>query len=523
MRMKKQRMSKLFSQILAVVLVVALVAGGTYALVDFTQHKTNVFSGENKNLNVTLNEDFKPHDNWKEGVTVPKTVSVTNVLDTVLPEVAYVRLALKEYMDMTEVEYTYATDGTNPYRFLTYTAVTAPTPDAIGEFITFATRKEGTDWAKAYPDFGFVPADITGPFTNALAADPTAKGFYVKTDVGDVNGQYGKYLVTEIKGDKTKVIAAKDLFVKWDHELTDFHAENGDKYEYGDFARYIWKEKTAAVREFVKVNFGADVIPMSGWDGNPVQKWIYDDLAATASTAPYVYWGAPLAPGQTTTNFLESVTLLKQPKDRFFYAIRVDMETVTKDDIDKLVDLPGNIKVAWTKVPKATKFDSDPTKAAFIHATNPKLGSWGFTLDAPLDISVASGNYIEIYMEHRINDTGEWISESYYSASGVNVGSWEGTFNGPSGEKYPVHGNATYIAAGGSDILPAGVEILREEGNPSGRYPKADTAIKATAGAGGIVDVRAVYKIYIAGVNEDTWVFPAIRYSDGGATRIATP
>jgi hypothetical protein len=519
MRMKKQRMSKLFSQILAVVLVVALVAGGTYALVDFTQHKTNVFSGENKNLNVTLNEDFKPHDNWKEGVTVPKTVSVTNVLDTVLPEVAYVRLALKEYMDMTEVEYTYATDGTNPYRFLTYTAVTAPTPDAIGEFITFATRKEGTDWAKAYPDFGFVPADITGPFTNALAADPTAKGFYVKTDVGDVNGQYGKYLVTEIKGDKTKVIAAKDLFVKWDHELTDFHAENGDKYEYGDFARYIWKEKTAAVREFVKVNFGADVIPMSGWDGNPVQKWIYDDYAEMESTAPYVYWGAPLAPGQTTTNFLESVTLLKQPKDRFFYAIRVDMETVTKDDIDKLVDLPGNIKVAWTKVPKAAKIlANDGYDFDYLFADN-RLGNWKFELEAPLDISAKSGNYIEISLEHKVNGTGDWILES----AGVNSKTWDGIFtSGPASAhlRYPHHGKS--YPNGGGDIIPAGVEIGREESAANTRYPKAYTAINDTSGSD-FVDLRAVYKIYIAGVLEDTWVFPAARYTNGGTSVASAP
>ena len=343
MQKKKISLSKLIPRIAAGILVVVLLLGTTLALRDFNQHKTNYLSNSNKNMDVTLNENFQPHDNWEENETIDKTVNVTNVGKATNPEAVYVRLALKEYMDITEIEYEYKLDLATglPYRFLT---------NENGEFVTFPDSGAADAYATALGLVGTRSVQVSDK--NALDPASTGGEWYIKTDFGDINGQYGKYLVINIKDEETKRVPDKKPV--WDkaHDGVAFEREEGDLFEYHEFDRYIWNTPSD-IREYVQVNFG-DVIAMSDWDGNPVAKWIYDDISPASSTKPYVYWGKALDPTDTTSNFLNSVTLIKQPEGKFYYSIRVDMETVIKDQLDDMeaeAPIPAEILDAWNIAP----------------------------------------------------------------------------------------------------------------------------------------------------------------------------
>lgn len=393
---KSTRFTKIFALITVVALATAILIGGTYALQDFNQHKTNILGNVKKNIDVTLNETFNRDDDWIEGETAPKKVSVSNL--TTAKEPVFVRLALKEYMDIMHTKYEYAMDGAGlRYRFLTFTADSTNPVGKKGEFVAFPSQAAAETWANANGWAG----RVVGSFTNGLDPNAAVKDkWYIWTQFGDKDGQYGKYLVTGIVGDPitgvtnpdgVELVAGKDYWTDMPEssDVGEFASENGDDFEYLNFARYLWVDQSLAfnpathakVREYVKMVFGADVITLSEWKdpagaykGLPVAKWIYDDTAGTAE--PYVYWGQPLLPGNNTTNFLEGVTLIKQPEEvEFHYAIRVDMESVIRSQLDDLTGMPPEIRAAYdlfiVDSGNYVPFLTPTTGATLTKATNP--------------------------------------------------------------------------------------------------------------------------------------------------------
>jgi hypothetical protein len=68
--------------------------------------------------------------------------------------------------------------------------------------------------------------------------------------------------------------------------------------------------------------------------------WVYNDLDADDC---YVYWMTPLDPGETTGLALQNVTLIKQPNGAFYYAVHVDMEAVSPDQLSLWTGVPQKI------------------------------------------------------------------------------------------------------------------------------------------------------------------------------------
>ena len=339
---------KIASFVIVAVLAIALILGATFALKDYNQHKTNALSGTNKNLDVTLNDEFEPVDDWTVGPPVTKVVSVTNVGVATNTEPAFVRLKLTEYMDITPIEYTYEIDADTgqPYRFLTE----ASDPATIGTFLTFTTSADAVARATA---LGLDDPNnrAAGPFINVL--DPASgQKYYIITRFGDFNGQYGKYLVTGTTRGTVDVVAGVEEWVdKTQNDMGQFEQPTGSDVEAYVFVPY---SDSGRVRDYAKIEWGSDVIDFAAWlasGAEPVAKWI-------DTGDGYFYWGQALQPpsvaappANTTSDLLTGVSLIQQPEGSFYYSLRVDMETVIWDQIDKMdaPNPPDEIHDAWEK------------------------------------------------------------------------------------------------------------------------------------------------------------------------------
>ena len=326
--MKTKYILKSFTKLAVCALIVVILGFGATALLDYPQHKTNVLSARADSMDVTLNNSFTTVTDWQAGDTVSDIISVTN---TGLSNVdVCVRLRLSEYMDISNISHQYVTDiNNNPIRFRTYAG-----GSNIGKFIAFENRSDAENEAVS---LGLEASRVKGPYKNALdPGDPAGGKYYIATRFGDDNGQYGKYLVKNIATDVKDIIAGEHV---WDK------TEDTEHYY---FVPFVWGA-SPAVRSYVSLNFGSSVIRLSTWNGDPVAKWIYDDTGTT--TDPYVYWGMLLSPETTTTDLLESVTLLTKPEGSLYYALHVDMEATALAEINDLVGTPQKILDAWMPPP----------------------------------------------------------------------------------------------------------------------------------------------------------------------------
>ena len=308
-------------------LAVALLLGGTtYAWTDYSQHKTNELSGSKIRYDVRLVEDFDEVENWElGGGPVAKEIRAANkgVASQNYGEV-YVRLQLKEYMEIGTMVYT-----ETPKRYMI---------DTAGNFLTF---ESAADALAAYPGH-----NVAGPMIDVVTG---ASGYFVETQAKDPDGQYGKYVVTEYRVDMsgaTPVILGTAR-ASGDAAGRHHYAANGEltdplRNRECDYPAHIW-ETPSAIAGYIEWLLGADVQPLSAWsasaDPKPGAFWVYDDLYGTG----WVYWMQPLAPGQTTSNLLEGVELVNQPDSPFYYAIHTDMQAVSYADLAKWGDMPGII------------------------------------------------------------------------------------------------------------------------------------------------------------------------------------
>ncbi|MCL2748118.1 MAG: hypothetical protein FWE59_05615, partial [Oscillospiraceae bacterium] len=172
--MKKNKTKKRVAAIFALVALLAAMVGATFAWIDYDQHKSNEFNGRGYHHDVRLIDDFDEVDDWRiDDGPISKEIRVANVAlasDAFGPVI--VRLQLKEYMEIGELSYT-MTDK----RYMI---------DTNGRFVVFTSE----DAAKlAWP--GHNVAQLTDVVTKAT-------GWFVETQAHDPNGQYGKYVVTDI-------------------------------------------------------------------------------------------------------------------------------------------------------------------------------------------------------------------------------------------------------------------------------------------------------------------------------------
>ncbi|MDR3314109.1 MAG: Ig-like domain-containing protein [Oscillospiraceae bacterium] len=342
-----QKNGKLKKKAAALVSIVALCAtalGGTYAYRDFKQHKSNELGGINTRYEARLVEDFVEIPDWKvEDGDVKKEIRVTNLGHAAAGYGdVYVRLQLKEFMEIGEVTYI-----ETEKRYMI---------DTDGQFITFPTPEAAL---LAYP------AHIVTLLTDKVTG---ATGYFIQTQEHDPNGQMGKYVLTDIIiGAADPVIPGSRRAVNINHHGVVTTDANGKKTyvthsDECDYPIHPWNVTNLETRQYIdayiewQLNTGA-IIRLSDWDGKPVAKWILDDSNADG----WAYWGQPLhTDGDTTANLLNSVALINQPDGEFYYVIHVDMESVSLDELIKNdPDLGWNedVRDSYTKNAPSAKFN----------------------------------------------------------------------------------------------------------------------------------------------------------------------
>ena len=312
--MKKNKTKKRVAAIFALVALLAAMVGATFAWIDYDQHKSNEFNGRGYHHDVRLIDDFDEVDDWRiDDGPISKEIRVANVAlasDAFGPVI--VRLQLKEYMEIGELSYT-MTDK----RYMI---------DTNGRFVVFTSE----DAAKlAWP--GHNVAQLTDVVTKAT-------GWFVETQAHDPNGQYGKYVVTDISVNMATATPVIPGTTRHSGDAaTAHHDADNDECTY---PLHLWDSGSElAYAQYIEWILGANVTALSEWDGVSGSKWVYDDVYGTG----WVYWVEFLQPGTTTLNLLEAVELIKQPNGPFYYAIHVDMEAISKDELGRWTDMPGEI------------------------------------------------------------------------------------------------------------------------------------------------------------------------------------
>ncbi|MDR0916637.1 MAG: hypothetical protein LBN02_05550 [Oscillospiraceae bacterium] len=411
----KHTLSTSAKRIIAVFLAVAMIVGivliGTYAWSDKSQFKTNAGSGKGISNDVTLNDEFPLPGDWSvDDGDITKIVSVTN--PGTATDAAYVRLVFKEYLEILN-----ANEAPSTVRY-----ATSPDGDyaEIGHFYAYqngGTWKYGAYDVDGVVQYGYVDdsgitsfkailldtdvddtgfddwAELIGYHSDSPASRKSASvitdfatgdvGWFIKTQEGDIDGQYGKY--ASIPGTPFLRILPDDTILRGVYnpgdtlataydptELAGEFAYTPYNFKYSEGENFLFTPAGAAnidIRYFVQwtLGDGTNFVLYSDWedDGFPTltSTWIVDDVT---DGTPYIYWSDPLTAGQTTSNIIESIKLLHQPEGPFYYALHIDLEAVDQAELalwtsntykDKYIDLPQGLYDYW--VPAAVTLDLD--------------------------------------------------------------------------------------------------------------------------------------------------------------------
>ncbi|MDR1407344.1 MAG: Ig-like domain-containing protein [Tannerella sp.] len=356
---KKRSVKKKVAATVAVVMAIAITLGGTYMYQEYTMHSTNEMTNDDVKYDATLIENFIEDKDWEVAdgpVTKQVSVKNTGLTDGSYAEV-YVRIQLKEYFEIqpmhtekTDVRYMVDNAG----RFIVYDSDTAALADYPNRDVKYLT-------------------DAVSGIT----------GWFVPTQGDDKNGQYGKYVYTVYQPSTTidHVIGE----TRYDSDAHTKHNEeaNGectypihfwentdlDDVRAQDYMDASVNTKQIKGSDYIKWILGGEVageptvILYSDWvdedqyDSQPIAAWIIDDRAKTEfntgeDDGPWIYWGQLLQPGEETEDFLKAIQLLKQPDGTFYYAIHVEMQAVSLDELLRADDDP---LLQWADMPDEIK------------------------------------------------------------------------------------------------------------------------------------------------------------------------
>ena len=337
--------------ILSAALIAAIALTGTFALILPNQHASNLFSGSGADANnpsVKLVDTFsKPVANWQVGRT-NKNVSVLN--DGSVP--VFVKMKFKEYMDITAkiglFKYWKVTE--NPAAPAIVSADENPSLFAIKDdptkgdvFVVMPGdgSENAADVIAYFQGLGYV-ANKVAYFTEAIN---NQTGWFVVTEKGDKNGQYGRYAYAATgegaAGTKT-VLGTKPFANCYHYDKHDSDHECKEcEYDVRKWDAAGGLDATSlAFMEYVSWILGDDVIFMADWlvGGTTFGG---DTVAAKAAGAYWIidtdgsiYWGQALQSGIETSKFMEQVELLKLPNGDFNYIIHIDMDASTDPRTD---------------------------------------------------------------------------------------------------------------------------------------------------------------------------------------------
>ncbi|WP_460053887.1 hypothetical protein, partial [Pseudolactococcus yaeyamensis] len=171
------------------------------------------------------------------------------------------------------------------------------------------------------------------------------------------------------------------------------------------------------LKDYIRWTFGPDVVMLGDFDPDTATQpqWVIEPKTG------YVYWSEALAPGQKTTDFLDSLTLTQVPNNvSLYYAIHTNLEAVDYNDIDAMDGrggIPSKIIDAWKKVPGVKVPDTKPgTEFEFA-------GSQWRILDTDMNDNSSDGLQALVIKVESIGDS-QFISDSnrttYFSSAGTN-------------------------------------------------------------------------------------------------------
>jgi len=340
--------------VIAIFALIVTTLGGTFAYQDYKQHKSNELNGESVKYEARLVEDFAEVNDWTVGDgPITKKISVVNLGTEPEYGDVYVRIQLKEYMEIGTLSY-----KETAKRYMI---------DTDGEFIVFeqvADAIAATTAGGAYA--GHAYAELTDAVTGKT-------GFFIETQDHDPNGQMGKYVIYDFTvGEPTAVISSGP---QKKAESTNHHSFPSDECGY---AIHSWKQGSGLeTRDYIEwqLNTGAIITiaewldPNGAYKGMPVDKWVIDDR----NDEGWVYWGRALETGSGTALFMESVELIQQPEGSFYYVIHTDMQAVSLEEL-----ITGNID--WGSAGEV--FVNNAPKLAFNGET-PAFVKVGETVTSP--------------------------------------------------------------------------------------------------------------------------------------------
>lgn len=340
-----RKLKYIVALIFTVLLLVILAVTGTVAYKDYNQHKSNVLTSAATQYDVVLVNEFEPIEHWSMGdgaKAAPMYVKNSHSSrgnDTELSDI-FVRVQLKEYMETSGQKYIYS-----DHRFMI---------DTDGNYERFETIDAANNFIASLEnsDRKTQPQKVQGYFDDQ-------EYYYIPTQAKDINGQFGLHLVMGVEKDGE----AKPLIegsTRADKEaLKNEHHNPGDIDEcdypivYFEEKREGWSEafelrNKSAITEYIKVNFGDEMMTLEEWEQNPrpVQKWILD----TRNEEGYMYWGDVLKYDESTAHILESVELLKNVDGMFYYAHHLDLEAVSKDDLEFFDNMPTLLKEEFLQI-----------------------------------------------------------------------------------------------------------------------------------------------------------------------------
>jgi len=297
----KNKSGRRTATVVAALLVVALLLSGTYAWIDVKQHSTNPFRSEER-INVRLNDKFDPPDDWKVDEPVKKEISVTN-LDTSNRSV-FVALQLKEYMEA--------------YKLL-------PIQEK-GENVLFATYADG---AKKGQFMKWEDA-VAGKFKYSKY---TVNGVdYARTTSEELrNGIYGKSM--EIMSETPAIYGTADK-AGYEHKEQQTGECNYNLHKWGGQSIENRINSSDTIADYIV--WWDNVLDIEVWKkiGKPKDVWVANGKVGGS----IVFWSSPLAPGQSTKNLLDKVTLTAMPGAKLEYIIHVEMQAMTFDSVSMYED-----------------------------------------------------------------------------------------------------------------------------------------------------------------------------------------
>jgi len=301
------------------------------------------------------------------------------------------------------------------------------------------------DWVSTSDPTTFDPTKVVVDPINGL--DDADLPWYIETEAGDPNGIYGNFMMTDANidyADGTSLVPGvqrADEDQAANQQDPTINQQDLDAVTVGPGAApadndeclytphqwtqgmYAWDVNgpgQPTFDDYVAWSYGPDVILASQWNGQPTPKWIIDDSAT--NTQGWVYWGEPIAPGESTTDFLTSLTMVQQPQDRIFYTIHTDLEAVSFDELyrwDTNHDASGN-----TQIVTALQASGVSTTGILITSTK-QLVATGTSADLTALVQGSYGVSPQVTWSLDHTDGGSEITQTSPTTATLAVGAAE--------------------------------------------------------------------------------------------------